>query len=201
MKSLKKINSQGFTLIELMLALSIFSLVMLIATTGFIGINRTFTRGLIRKQLSQTVQFVSDDTTRIVRTNIQTAATLCSGSDCPNGWSALCFGGTVRYIWQDSGGMFRDNNTCSAVPDSTKKQIVDSRFKIQTLSVTPSSDYLFNIHGVISTTDPDAFTQKPVTNPDTLQCLGTAQSSSVRTCAIQKFDFLVNSRGGGYPST
>ena len=39
--NIKLNNSEGFTLIELMLAMTIFSAVMVVATVGFIGMNRT----------------------------------------------------------------------------------------------------------------------------------------------------------------
>ena len=42
--NIKLNNSEGFTLIELMLAMTIFSAVMVVATVGFIGMNRTFNR-------------------------------------------------------------------------------------------------------------------------------------------------------------
>lgn len=195
---MKQLNQNGFTLVELMLATSIFTLVMIIATTGFIAINRTFTRGLIRKQLAENIQQVTADVTSIIRTHNQSGGVVTcsatSGGSCPSGWNALCFSG-ARYIWKDSGGMYKDYKKCNDPDFSTKTELVDARFKVQNLSVSSSSDNLFNIHGVISTSDPEALSQNPVTDPDTLSCKGSAESAAVRTCALQKFDFLVNSRG------
>ena len=63
----KILNSKGFTLIELMLAMALFTTVLVITTVGFIGINRTFSKGLVRKQLSESVQRTTEDITRTLR--------------------------------------------------------------------------------------------------------------------------------------
>src|SRR6476660_7737459 len=107
MKLINKSQS-GFTLIELVLTMMLFSTVLLITTVGFIGMNRIYIRGTIKKQLSESVQAVSDDMTREIRANGGAGTTNCAAGACGIGGSPgadaerLCIG-KVRYIWQLNG--------------------------------------------------------------------------------------------------
>ena len=94
---LKKNDIKGFTLVELMLAMTVFSTVMVIATVGFIGMSRTFNRGLIRKDLSEYSQSATEDITRTIRGLGSTANfTNCNAGEpaCPGSGDdmAICFG-------------------------------------------------------------------------------------------------------------
>lgn len=58
---MNKINTSGFTLIELMIATTVFSVVMLISTYGFIKINQYYTKGVnaARTQTQLAIQFLT----------------------------------------------------------------------------------------------------------------------------------------------
>lgn len=213
-----KLNKSGFTLIELLLSMSLFSLVMVITTAGFIGINRTFAKGVIRKQLSESVQNVTADITATLRATGQQAGsepsycTPSSAADCPkNGWYAICLPG-LRYIWRytvanSTGGLYKDSNVCSAVVDtSATNQLLDSgRYTVRSLSITPAQDGLFMVAGVFTTNDTTALngvdlTTQQIANPGNLTsvfCKGTSETAGARSCATQSFSFLVNSRQNG----
>lgn len=202
------LSKKGFTLVELMLAMALFTTVMIISTTGFIAMNRTFTRGTIRKQLSEASQRITEQITRDVRAMPQSEgeSSTCKvgpvpDTDCPSGWNALCLTG-ARYIWQadedgkERGGLYRDTNDCSdAVDPSKAEKIMDDRYKTVVIGVAGVGDAkngLYQVSGTIRTLDGEAFT-----NPDTAgaKCKGTALSSAVRTCAVETFGFTINARG------
>ncbi len=80
---LKKLNSKGYTLIELMLAMGLFSVILVVSTIGFIGINRTYTRGVIKKQLSESIQKLSSDIETTLQIEPSSPVVFCSGADGP----------------------------------------------------------------------------------------------------------------------
>ena len=61
----KKINSKGFTIIELLIATAVFSTVLLIAASGIVHVGRMFQRGItssLTQEVSRTtLDFIRDD--------------------------------------------------------------------------------------------------------------------------------------------
>ena len=207
---LKKNDIKGFTLVELMLAMTVFSTVMVIATVGFIGMSRTFNRGLIRKDLSEYSQSATEDITRTIRglgtnanfTNCNAGEPACPGS---GDYSAICFG-TFRYAWGvNSGkkGLYKDApSSCNEELSADAKAIVSDRYVVRSLSIAeiPSGGpampvSLFAISGVLTTSDDDAIVLPPEVAENEIRCRGTAEAATVRTCSVEKFNFTVNARG------
>lgn len=61
----KKINNQqGFTIVELIIATSIFSVMMLMSTTGLIYIGRTYYKGLISAKTQEATRSIVEEITR-----------------------------------------------------------------------------------------------------------------------------------------
>lgn len=60
-------DKKGFTLVELMLAMTFFSFVLLFAISGFIQINRTFTRGVTQKGVQRAARLVIDEVGDAIR--------------------------------------------------------------------------------------------------------------------------------------
>lgn len=209
------LNNRGFTLIELMLAMGLFSVILVISTAGFIGINRTYTRSAIKKQLSESSQMLSNSISTTIRTP-QGSIVECSLTDtlgCPapvNTWNAVCLNGT-RYLWPDfilnKTGVFVDHKKCDEAVDTAKQQIVDSRFILEKLSITALDNQLYRVKGLLHTTDLNGLTvtdntgvysdQRAVPDFDAYKtkCKGTSAGSFVQTCAVESFDFIINSRG------
>lgn len=203
---LKIKDAKGFTLIELMLAMTVFSAVMVIATVGFIGMNRTFNRGLIRKELSEYSQTLTEDITRTVRGMGSNAyAQKCTigepGPDCAStDFSAICFE-TARYTWgpdANNSGLKKDNSSnCGGSVEADAREIVSSRYVVRKLDIEMLSgegvpNNLFSVSGVLSTADDEALNLDP---SEEISCRGTAEAATVRTCAVEKFSFVINARG------
>ena len=190
------LTNSGFTLIEILLAMALFTTVMLVSTLGFIGINRTYTRGMVRKQLSESVQTITDDLTRSLRAqSTKTDPDSCKEGCVPNGWSVLSFSNAC-YMWKvddPSGGLYKAQKSCrpeSADP-SNRTGLLDERFMVHDLTVTSVSggQGLFRVSGTFTTTDADALVD------DHSSCRGTSQSPGVSTCAVENFNFIVTTSG------
>jgi prepilin-type N-terminal cleavage/methylation domain-containing protein len=202
-------NSGGFTLVELLLAMTLFSSVMVVATVGFIGMNRAFTRGTIKKQLSESVQLVTDEASRSIRQgSVLTEPLSCSESDsptkqnCPSGWSALCFASNVRFFWKSVGddttsnSLYKDtSNDCSKAPNvATAARLMGPRFRMLQLVAEPvGAAGLVRLKGVATTVDRAALTELVNNDPTSVQCQGSANAAS-RTCAVESFSFIVGGR-------
>ncbi len=204
-KYLKR-NQRGFTLVELLLAMTLFTTVMVISTAGFIAMNRSFTRGTVRRQLSEGVQRTTEDITRMIRTIPQnaTAFSCTSGkSDCADGtgYQVLCLAGG-RYFWGET-GLYRDVAACTdSLNVGQAQELLDTRYRVMRLKITPLktanseqvlSGALFQVAGTFTTADQEALNNS--NDPETVRCKGSVLSSAVRTCAVERFQTILNARG------
>lgn len=94
---IRRDNSRGFTLIELMLAMAFIAFVLLFVVTTLIQVMRTYNKGLVIKEINQTARTITEDMARILRTTSGSSAVT---SAIPSG--RLCFGGT-SYVWNIAG--------------------------------------------------------------------------------------------------
>lgn len=198
MKLIKKTNQSGFTLIELMLAMTLFISVMIVATVGFVGINRTFSKGLVRKQLSETVQRLTEDMTTTINNE--------GGLDSTNSKSEngkVCSQLTC-YVWtpyqtddEGSPGLYKvalGDVDVAGQPDTKKVTIADERYKVDKFSVVSIGGGLYRVTGIIRTKDLDAFEiADPLNYPANgeIFCKGSAQDGASQNCALEKFSFVV----------
>jgi len=200
--------------------MGLFSVILVVSTAGFIGINRTYTRGAIRKQLSESVQRLSSDLSqelaRPQTLGVGGAACGVDGVDCPeNGFKAICLSG-VRYTWynttDDNGGLYKDTKECGArveTSDSTTAEVVDGRYVVEALDFLPvgsSSSGLYQLKGIIRTRTSAALTTTdnsgnladerdlPTWDPYKIKCKGSSAGNIVQTCAVESFDIVINSR-------
>lgn len=84
----------GFTIIEVMIATSIFSVILLVAIAGFSGIGNLFYKGVA---ITQT-QSIASQTMSDLKTNIQLASSVTTPSGNPN-YGYYC-AGNARYTYQ-----------------------------------------------------------------------------------------------------
>jgi prepilin-type N-terminal cleavage/methylation domain-containing protein len=103
MQSVKKhMNQKGFTIIELLIAMSVFSFVMLIATSGLIRIGQIYYKGIIVSKTQDTSRAIIEEITR----EVQFSSSGIVSHDGFYGASPLntvaiksiCIGG-MKYTW------------------------------------------------------------------------------------------------------
>jgi prepilin-type N-terminal cleavage/methylation domain-containing protein len=87
---------EGFTLVELMIATTVFSTILLLATTGVINIGKLYYKGIITARTQETARSVIDEVARSVQL---TQGEIKSSSGGPSGYSATCIG-KDRYTYR-----------------------------------------------------------------------------------------------------
>ncbi len=93
-------SSEGFTIIELMIATTIFAVIMIITTTAILGISKTYIQGLVESQNQNTTRRIISEISQDIQYNNQ--ATINIGgiqhlnSTSPRGW--FCIGQDVYVV-------------------------------------------------------------------------------------------------------
>lgn len=128
------ITNRGFTLLEMIVSVGIFSIVMLIAIGAYLVIINADRRARTTNDLATSLTFAVDNINRSIRTG--SAYQCAGGTNCwPAGGSSLALtddlGQTVTYL-------LKTDNTigkCSTLPCTTSNaiSITDPRITIQSL--------------------------------------------------------------------
>ena len=147
-----KINKQGFTLVELLLATAMFSFILLFVTFGIVQISRAYNKGIVVKRTQETARSVIQEMTRA----ISTATSGSSGTDAVINFSnntprRLCVG-DLRFGWNEGfrGGAGResysngqdfaltrsDTGACNDVFDQNQSiELIDERLTVQDVAI------------------------------------------------------------------
>lgn len=92
---------EGFTIIELLLAMAVFSFVLMITVAGFVQVNRSYTKGINVRRAQDSARTIVEQIAREIR--ISEDVTF-------NGPArTLCIGGNIQYSWSlaNSGSGFQ----------------------------------------------------------------------------------------------
>lgn len=84
---------RGFTIIELLIAVTVFSMVLILITTGVLRFTRQYYKGVIEGQTQDVARSIIDDITRSVQFSDGSVATIYSGGNPV----AYCLGSAKRY--------------------------------------------------------------------------------------------------------
>ncbi len=87
-------QTEGFTITELLLATAVFSAVIVVALSAFLGIGRLFYKGVNMTQNQQTARNIID----IVSSDIQSASTPVVNGTTTSGSKYTCIG-SARYVY------------------------------------------------------------------------------------------------------
>jgi prepilin-type N-terminal cleavage/methylation domain-containing protein len=87
-------NNQGFTVLELLIAISVFSVTILMVTTVIIGISKQYQKGIISAQLSESARTFQQDIALAV--GYQGGVT----TGIAGGYTYLC-SGQNQYFWKN----------------------------------------------------------------------------------------------------
>jgi prepilin-type N-terminal cleavage/methylation domain-containing protein len=108
-----KISSNGFALIELMIATVVFSVILLLTLGGFMQIGRTFYKGVTISRTENTIRTITDNLSSDIRVSPVEAATATRVSS--TGVSYFCIRKHIYYFRagviydRDSGSINRPN--------------------------------------------------------------------------------------------
>lgn len=101
-RAIKPAGSAGFTIIELLIATLIFSLVLLLVTAGVMQFTRQYYKGVISSNTQNTARAIIDDVTRSIQFTtgslyVLTSTTLIPNTDPAAPALGYCIGETKRY--------------------------------------------------------------------------------------------------------
>ena len=172
MAKAKTTHQQGFTLVELLLALAVFSFVLVFVTTAFLQLFRTYNRGVTRKEVNQSARALLDDITdklrvvsdpNLVKSDMTTQGRLCIGSYSYvwNTLSQIESGTNLTKVNGQTVKLVRiDNDTgreaCKTpinynLTGFQASSMFSERVAIQTLTVTPQTGGVTGLFGVAVT--------------------------------------------------
>lgn len=195
-----KRNTDGFTLVELLLAMSFIAFLLLFMVAAILQVTRLYVKGSAIRQINQTGRQVIEEVSSSLRNNsspVYVAAQnrLCAGNttyvwnvegeDVVNTFDD---GETLRLISvQDPGGSLCGTNDPIARSGSIDLVGAD----ITPLSFTVEQQgRLWNISLVLSTAGSN------IANPDSTSPSGFSCASDNQFCAFGDFETSVYSRGG-----
>src|SRR4051812_3835737 len=89
-------NRHGFTMVELMIAISVFSLVLVLITTGILRFTRQYYKGVISSKTQDAARAVVDDVTRAIQFNGGSLYDLTTTGG-PGPTTGYCLGKEKRY--------------------------------------------------------------------------------------------------------
>lgn len=93
---IRKSSQSGFTIVELLIATTVFSTILLVATSGIIHIGKIYYRGVVTARTQETARSIIDDVSR----SIQLGGTAALTNPATNGSGVTVFCvGNVRYTF------------------------------------------------------------------------------------------------------
>jgi prepilin-type N-terminal cleavage/methylation domain-containing protein len=218
-----KTGSKGFTIIELLIATVVFSLVLVVVLAAFVQTSRLFYKGVNMDNTQEDTRTITQDITDDLRFAQQppsfppgALSPYVANASTPSSQQYFCIG-EHRYDLQighqlgtssllgDYG--IRRVNVSSAncqppsAADTNKDELLDAGMQLNTLSINCSNGRCsINVHVVffggdhnLFSTNNSSFSSTPWLAPDA-QCTGTLQDSQF--CAVADYNRTVSLIGG-----
>ncbi len=211
-------DRKGFTLVELMIATTVFSTILLLATTGIINIGKLYYKGLTTARTQEIARSVIDE---VARSAQLTQGEIKSSSDSPPQYLATCIGkdrytyridtkvgAGVHGLWQDEiteGDPCVPSNFTTAIsnPDSGR-ELLSTNMRLLEFRVAqdPADKTRVNIDVSVAYGDSDLLTHCAANdstnpgpcagNPATAQCRAANAGGSF--CAVSSLETFVKRR-------
>ncbi len=184
MRRLREIRKEqtGFTIVELMIATLVFSVILLVITYGVLSFSRAYYRGLNTARTQDTARVAIDKITQAIQFSGGGIATPPASTPV----TTYCVGG-VQYDFV-LGSMQSDTNNvlyetphdsstpCSAraFDPATSKKLIPNRMRVANFTITPPSgtEGLFTVHIRVVYGDDDLLTPSATATDAT--CTGNA---------------------------
>jgi prepilin-type N-terminal cleavage/methylation domain-containing protein len=156
---MKKLHKSGFTIIELLIATVVFSVVLLIVTTGIVQFGRIYYKGVIQSRTQERARAIVED----ISQNLQFSGTNLSGNQVVNP-GYICAGNRVytytkyqklssnqRVLVAQSGApcaMYTPMQSGSPLPAllTNATELAGDNMILLDLSVTQQTSDIFQVH-------------------------------------------------------
>ncbi|HWZ65542.1 MAG TPA: hypothetical protein VNX65_01955 [Patescibacteria group bacterium] len=204
----------GFTIVELMFALTFIGFIMLFTVSATVQIMRVYSKGVALKEINQSARNILEDISRVARNSDGSAITFLPAQN------RICFG-SVSYVWNTQANTINkyDDNTpvtmaragdssnslCTitnpGVPNdpqphvtkSSSTAILSNNVWVQNINLVQSADKnLVTISVRLSTTG----SNQPTDNDPALGMVCSGDING-RYCAVSTFSTSVEIRKGG----
>lgn len=151
MKPVKRKNINGFTIIELMIATAVFSVILLVTSAGVIAIGRSYYKSLTSTRVQEAARAVMDDVSRSMQFTNTNAVLKSPDEDPPNPKKAKCFG-PDRYTYvinqKVEGGqhaLYRDKTpSTGCVPsdyNTSGKEMLGTNMRLLQFDISPDNPF------------------------------------------------------------
>ena len=201
---IKLTSASGFTIAELMIATSIFSLVLLVGAAAFIGLGKSYYKGYTLTQTQETAKQIIND----VSSNIRLSSSVSGGSS--SGGRAYYCVGSHRYtyiLYREVNGSNHDNSSnfgllqdepngdgCGdpfgspGVAFVKPAELLANHMRLLAFSINPvGSNGAYSIQLTVASGSDDSLTDP---NSATAQCKN--QVSGNRFCAVTTLTSVVH---------
>lgn len=143
--TLKK--QHGFTILELMIATTIFSVVLLVASSGVIAIGRIYSKGIISSKTQEVSRSAMEDLSRSIQFSKGSKMTEIPAA--PGGMQSYCFGEDV-YSYQINVQVDLDvpgvralvhssrTDLSSCIPNFTGEELLADNMRLLDFSIDPA---------------------------------------------------------------
>lgn len=208
-------TSQGFTVIELMIATAVFSLVLLVSLIGFLQIGQIFYKGLAVTQTSQAARQLGDALKQDIAFNASANGISVQTASSPGGQVQYFCAGPNRYTFKqgvklDSAtenisagkfGLVKDSLTTTGCPApygpgsvgfSNPTELLGNKMRVSQIVVNqlaPPNDKLYNLSIRVVYGDDDVLTD--LNTPADTKCQSGTNSS--RYCYVYELKTTVRS--------
>ena len=221
---IKPLNKSGFTILELLIATTVFSVILLIVTTGIIKVGNIYYKGIISSKTQDSIRSISND----LSSTIQFANGIKTDALNPPADQKIFCMGDVRYVYfpnkifkkdgandEFNSGLYSEDlaSGSKCVVSSTtqcaglttidcykeRRQLLGKNMRVLTLNVAKvgSTDNLWAINAKLAYGDDDLLTNdgNPDISPATLAGV-TCKSgiSGSSFCSVAQLDTIVKKR-------
>ncbi|MGH7157760.1 MAG: prepilin-type N-terminal cleavage/methylation domain-containing protein [Candidatus Saccharimonadales bacterium] len=205
-------DSQGFTVIELMVATAVFAVVLVVVTAGILQVSRLYYKGVNQAVTQGVVRSITDTISQNIQFGGGAVVPTSAGAATPSEPKVLCVGNQrFRFAtgWQvvDSApnaslhqsyhGLVQDNfsgctsssNESIATQSVTGRELLSPNMRISKLNVTELNPTLYRIEVRVIYGDDDLL-QDP-NNPET-SCIN--EKAGTQFCTISELSTVVTKR-------
>lgn len=133
----KYANSTGFTIVELMIATLVFSVILTIATVGILNIGRLYRKSLNQSQTQQVARTIVDTVSQNIKFN---GGTVVAGTNyyCLGSGKRLTYSLDTQFVSSTTHGLVIDDTSCTYatgaqtinVSNITGKELLGPRMRL-----------------------------------------------------------------------